>query len=59
MFFNAAMSTDRIPLEIDVLCSSCQDNIDFKFAFFICSEKKMFLYLGTEEKKVILISMFP
>lgn len=51
MFFNAAMSTDKILLEMDVFCSSCQDYIDFKNTFFITTEKKLFLSLGTEEKK--------
>lgn len=48
MFLNAA---DKTPLEMEVLCSSCLDSIDFKCAFFICSEKQIFLPLGTEEKK--------
>jgi len=59
MFFNADMSTCKIPLKMDVVCSSCQDNIDFKCTFFISSEKKIFLYLGIEEKKVMLIYTFP
>jgi len=53
------MSTCKIPLKMDVVCSSCQDNIDFKCTFFISSEKKIFLYLGIEEKKVMLIYTFP
>lgn len=39
---------------MDVLCSSCQDNIDLKCICFIHSEKKIFLYLGVEEKKVMV-----
>lgn len=45
-----SMCTDKIPLDIDVLCSSCQDNIDFECTFFISSERK-YSYLGIKEKK--------
>lgn len=59
MVFNAAVSTDKIPLETDVLCNSFWDNIDLKCSFFINSEKKIFLYLGIEEKKKKLFYTFP
>lgn len=45
-----SMCTDKIPLDKDVLCSSCQDNIDFKCTFFISSERKYF-YLGIKDEK--------
>lgn len=45
-----SMCADKIPLDVDVLHSSCQDDTNFKFTFFISSERKK-SYLGIKEKK--------